>query len=266
MRTRLLRWPAAVAILAALLTAGCFNPFDPKISSQSGISEPAPIPNTPSNLLLLFAWCWNHRAIDEYSEIFTDDFRFQFAATDTAGNAFTDRGLFRIDELTTARHLFVEGTATEPPASSINLVLDRTFVAFPDSRPGKEYPWHQEIRTQVTLAIDAGDQQYRILGHARFFVTRGDSAKIPDELVRRGFKPDRNRWYIERWEDETVEGQGGLLSPGGETRLLHSAMASALAGRTPIRVSGAPPAQASSTIGPLDVTWGFIMYAYSGRY
>jgi len=265
MRANLLKWPAAAVVVVSLALAGCFNPFDPKISSQSGISEPAPTPNTTTNILLLFAWCWNHRAIDEYSEVFTDDFQFQFAATDSAGNAFTGRALFRTDELNTARHLFVEGTATEPPASSINLVLDRTFVAYPDSRPGKEYPWHQEIRTQVTLSIDAGDQQYRILGHARFFVTRGDSAKIPDELVRRGFKPDRNRWYIERWEDETVEGAGGggVLAPGDASRLLHTAMANALSGR-----ASAPTLGAGSTaiIGPLDVTWGFIKYAYSGRY
>jgi hypothetical protein len=262
-RARAFRWTPVGAILLAFGLAGCFNPFDPRISSQSGISEPAPIPNTASNILNLFAWCWNHRAIDEYSEVFTDDFEFQFAATDSAGNAFTGRALFRQEELDTARHLFVEGTATEPPASSINLILDKTFVAFPDSRPGKAYPWHQEIRTQVTLSIDAGEQQYRILGHARFFVTRGDSAKIPQELINRGFRPDINRWYIERWEDETVEGPGGAaLAPGDASRLLHSAMVAAMSRGTALRPAGMSGTSDALPV-PLDVSWGWIQYVYA---
>ena len=32
-------------------------------------------------------------------------------------------------------------------------------------------------------------------------MVRGDSAAIPAEL---GFGPDSTRWYIERWEDETL--------------------------------------------------------------
>ena len=32
---------------------------------------------------------------------------------------------------------------------------------------------------------------------------RGDSALIPQQLKDRGFGPDPNRWYIERWEDKT---------------------------------------------------------------
>ena len=36
-----------------------------------------------------------------------------------------------------------------------------------------------------------------------------DSAAIPAELVSRGFKPDSLRWWIDRWEDETI-GSGGM--------------------------------------------------------
>ncbi|HTO90241.1 MAG TPA: hypothetical protein VMJ70_03850 [Candidatus Sulfotelmatobacter sp.] len=262
-RARFILRAGLASIALSLGLTGCFNPFDPRLSNQSGISEPAPNPNTTSNILNLFAWCWNHRAIDEYSEVFTDDFQFQFAATDSAGNAFTGRALFRQQELDTARHLFVEGTASEPPASSINLVLDRNFVAFPDSRPGKAYPWHQEIRTTVTLAIQAGDQDYRILGYARFFVTRGDSAKIPDELVRRGFRPDVNRWYIERWEDETVEGAGGLIANGGESHLLHAALEEKFGALPAERAPSVNATKSATDPFPINVSWGWVKYVYA---
>ena len=55
------------------------------------------------------------------------------------------------------------------------------------------------------------DQEYRIIGNARFFVVRGDSALIPQEL---GFKPDSNRWYIDQWRDETLGGPAAGPGPG----------------------------------------------------
>jgi hypothetical protein len=274
MRFSSFRPALAVAALAVLpLMAGCFNPFNPRIPAAGqgalGSSQAAPVPTNATELLKLFAWCWNRRAYDEYSEIFSDDFQFQFGLADSAGNFYRDHGLYRTEELDTARHLFVEGTATEPPARSIILTLG-SFIAYPDSRQGKIYPWHLEIRTGVTLAIDTGDQQYNITGSARFFVVRGDSARIPQEMKEKGFVPDRNRWYIERWEDETAGGSGGEVTagPGGETmRLLRNfgpggsaaSPASAVPGSRP----ASPAAPASSTqLAPLDVTWGFLMRAY----
>ena len=53
-----------------------------------------------------------------------------------------------------------------------------------------------------------GNTEYRITGNARFFVVRGDSALIPQEL---SFRPDSNRWYIDQWRDETLQGVGGTL-------------------------------------------------------
>jgi hypothetical protein len=252
---------ARAALLAALLVAGlasgCYNPFAPKIANTVGVSEVAPTPNTPRGVLDLFAWCWNNRAYDEYTEIFTDDFEFQFAATDSAGNAFRDRGLFRQDELDTARHLFIEGTANNPPAQKILLQFDRTFIPERDSRPGKEFPWHQEIKRNVVLSIDTGEQNFRITGAARFFVVRGDSADIPDELIQRGFKPDINRWYIERWEDETLE-TPALIARVGGTEAMKRALSEALA-REAVVASAVP---ASSTQSIYDVTWGRLQAIY----
>jgi hypothetical protein len=113
--------------------------------------------------------------------------------------------MFRVDELEVERHLLVEGTATLPPARRLSLALG-SFIPYPDSRPGKTYPCHLEIRIGVTLSIDTGDRVYNVTGSARFFVVRGDSASIPADLAARGVRPDPRRWWIERWDDETAGG------------------------------------------------------------
>lgn len=258
------RNPGRVTLVAlaigSLLLPGCFNPFDPRVASKHGVSEPAPVPNTPRGILDLFAWCWNHRAYEEYQEVFTDDFTFQFANADSAGNTYRDRALYRQDELDTARHLFIEGTANEPPATRIDLVFsDRTFFPEPDSRLGKAYPWHQEIKRNVVLSIDTDQQQFRITGAARFFLTRGDSAQIPGELRQRGFAPDPNRWWIERWEDETIDTPGGSLLAQLDPGTLAAVRAAFREGR--VHVSVAEPARTTGGYF-LDVTWGRLKSFY----
>ena len=249
----------ALGLTTCLAIAGCFNPFSPKVAQNLGISEIAPTPNTPRGVLDLFKWCWNNRAYDEYTEIFTEDFEFHFAANDSAGNVYRDRALYRQDELDTARHLFIEGTANEPPADKIVLAFDATFIPERDSRPGKEFPWHQEIKRNVVLSIDSGDQAFRITGAARFFVVRGDSALIPDELLQRGFTQDLNRWYIERWEDETIE-SASLIAEIGEEKY-RAAMVAALAREGQQRPAAGAGASALD-LAPRDVTWGFMKHVY----
>ena len=69
----------------------------------------------------------------------------------------------------------------------------------------------------------------RIAGAASFYLVRGDSAQIPPDLQARGLRPDRSRWWIERWEDETlrVPGRPGMATmPGrsitfGELKMLY---------------------------------------------
>src|SRR5436309_272721 len=86
-----------------------------------------PAASTPGNAVTLLRWCWEHRDIARYQELFTGDFRFMFAPGDTAGNAYQDALLSREDELTSASHLFAGGSATQPPASRIAL----TFAGVP---------------------------------------------------------------------------------------------------------------------------------------
>ncbi len=238
-------WPVALLLLGL---GGCFNPFDPRIAPTTGIYIPPPTPNSPQNVIRLFEWCWRNRDITVYKEIFTDDFRFIFALGDSAGNLFRDEPVNREMELNIARNLFVGG-GSAPPASSIFLNLDPTLRALPDSRPGKDPRWHNEIVTSVDLTIKTEvGAEYRIVGNARFFVVRGDSALIPQEL---GFQPDSARWYIEQWYDETLQGSSAMaLRPAGP-------------GILQVALPGAQTAAAATTTLPFQMTWGELNALYA---
>lgn len=214
--------------LAIFALSGCSKkaaPTAPQTSQPAG-----PAPNSTTNALNGVAWSMNHLQWRPIADLLPEDFQFVFAAADSAGNAFTGHALDRDQILLSLQHLLETGTATEPPASSVNLILDRTFVPIPDSRPGKAYPWHQEILSTFTLSISAGDHLYRIVDRVAFFLVRGDSASIPPDLAAQGFKPDPNRWWIERVGDSGVG--GSLLN----------------------RVTGTLPGR--------SVTWGSILALY----
>ena len=209
-----------VLALALILTlaagvSGCFNPFRPLISGQTSLVKPPPSPTNPQQLVLLFQWCWENRDISRYKEIFTDDYRFAFSITDTAGNPYRANPWTREDEIASATNLFVGGSAGEPAASNITLIFDGNLTAQPDRREGKTAKWHQQIQiANLTLTITKTDgSAVRVTGGALFYMVRGDSAVIPQELIGRGFGPDTSRWYIERWEDQTNVSGGAASAP-----------------------------------------------------
>jgi hypothetical protein len=208
---------ASIVILALGALSGCFNPFSPRIGIDRGVSVPAPVPSTPANALRLLEWCYNNRNAVIYRELFTEDYRFDFSQLDSSGNQYTDATPWtRDDELISTTQLFEGGSESEPPASTIFLQFDNRFLVYPDPRPGKNGTWHKNIRTTVLLNIRTPDgNAIDIQGNANFFLARGDSAQIPQELKDRGFEPDANRWYIERWEDDTVQpGIAALVTSG----------------------------------------------------
>lgn len=257
MRSRRLALGLGAALLLALALTGCFNPFAPRIATVRGVSEPPPFPNSPRNSLLLFQWCWNHRNIDSYRELFTDDFRFAFALTDSTGIPYLTRGWTRDDELESTKHLFVSGGPGQASANQIILDFDATLTTYPDSRPGKIDPWHKEITTRVDLSVSITDGGgWRSNGSARFYLVRGDSAAIPSELRNQGFLADSNRWYIERYEEEVpstiVTGPSGV-----EARVLF----------TPLASSGHPGRGAGTESAAYEppwrsVTWGRLKQVY----
>jgi hypothetical protein len=208
--------PALLALFV-LGAAGCFNPFDPLVSTARVASTPAPIPSSAVNAVRLFEWCWKNRGIKEYEELFTDDYRFFFDQADSAGNAYRDAPYTREDELRSATGLFV-GTADHPMASDIQLDFQKSLVPLNDDRAGKQNQWHRMIITHVDLKVTidrgSGPELNEVHGYAKFYVVRGDSAAIPPELASR-FGPDSTRWWIERWDDQTLPESGALLSGTG---------------------------------------------------
>jgi hypothetical protein len=265
----------AAAAVIALLAAGCFNPFDPRIASVRGATQKPPVPNSARGVVELFRWCWNNRAFNEYTEIFTEDFVFQYTNRDTAGNQRSEI-LNRDEELDIARNLFIEGTASEPPAKRINLQYTNTLIAFPDSRSGKAFPWHQEVSTLLTLEIDTDEQQFRITGRAVFFLVRGDSARIPEELRDR-FGPDTTRWWIEGWTDETDDSPAALApadpppaGPGAAPAAAGAGRAAAgetaaLPGAGHVSPPSGRPAGAERVAAPFALSWHRLKRAYLGR-
>ena len=196
--------------LATLLLCGCSGKMmDPSLTAStavSSISSPPkpPAPVSPEAAVQYLAWCFNHRDWRRYAEILTDDYRFIFAEADSAGTAFRSTGgLLGPMEIEIARHLFETGTQYVPPASRVTLSLG-PLTSLPDPRPGKNSTVHRMVYANLNLSIETPDASFRVTGAARFFAARGDSAQIPVELRSRGFGPDPARWWIERWEDETL--------------------------------------------------------------
>jgi hypothetical protein len=258
-RIRLL---AALGLLTATLgLSGCFNPFSPRIAPALGFSKPAPVPSSASNLLRLFEWCYNNKSIAEYRELFTDDYRFVFSPLDSAGLEYKGTPWTREDELISTTHLFVGGSADQPPASSLHLTLDPNFYVFPDPNYLQWDPtgiWHKNIRTQIVLNIQTGDGSgIDISGAARFYLVRGDSAVIPQELLDRGFGHNPNRWYIRRLDDETAQGETGGFAARptlGTSRFAPAPSASPNAARLAVPAAFGDP--------PLIVSWGYLKAYY----
>ena len=171
-------------------------------------SETPPAQNSPDGALRLLEWSYVRKDLAHYRRPFTADFRFIFSDMDSNGAAYRDIPWTRDDELISAAHLFNGGDADQPAATDIRITLDHNFNVIPDNRPGRNPDWHVTITTQVLLHVQLSDGHADdITGSAKFFLTRGDSALIPDDL---GASSDPNVWYIDRWEDFTAPGSGGM--------------------------------------------------------
>jgi len=196
------------ACLAISLLAGCAGKVAaPEQEASTSGSEPTvqlPTPDSPAHLVQMVAAHWNHLDWRGYGNLLTDDFQFIFAQSDSAGSLYRDRSFDRALEILVARHMFETGNASLPPFQRVSVTLGR-LIAIPDPRPGKTFPAHQYIRTGFTLAADAESFSFRIYGSAGFFVVRGDSAAIPPDLRDRSALTDASHWWLERWEDETLE-------------------------------------------------------------
>ena len=184
-----------LALLALLAPILILSACGKKTTAPMASGDPPPVADSPRHAVDLFRWCWVHRDIAHYREVFTEDLVFTFAYRDTAGALIRDT-LNREEVIDNAAAIF-------SIASSIRLDYLAIDPPEPDPRPGKDPGWHQVLRARFNLLIHT-IQGSQVLSPAEtFYLTRGDSAVIPAELVARGFGPDPNHWYISYWEDDT---------------------------------------------------------------
>lgn len=194
-------------LLLALALAGCSDTFvGPSGGSATLVPPPA---NTPAHLVELLRWAHENRSPSTYRTLFTSDYLFVFSAADSAGSAYRDAPWPRELEVLYGQNLFVDGYGSEPPATAITLEYGGVLTPVPDPRPGKHPRWHWMVPVEVVMSIRRPGADLQVTGTARFYVVRGDSAMIPADL---GVAPDSTRWYVERWEDDTVA--SGIAAPG----------------------------------------------------
>jgi hypothetical protein len=253
MKLRLPRLATILVTAAIIASAGCatraVRPPDPV--------EPAPQPNSASGALRLLEWAYNNRNCEVLRELFTEDFVFRFSSRDSAGADYRTSPWTLVEEFISTCHLF-DGGSAEAPASSITLLFDRNLTVLPDPRYLASDPvgrWHKTIATQVLLNIRTTDGSTAdISGQAIFYFVRGDSALIPEELRNRGWGPDSTRWWIQRWDDETVQDSGGGLATAGSGAPLLRGLPSRQATWGGIKVLYLPGVLSSSVATPADVT------------
>jgi hypothetical protein len=216
----------ASAVLFAVAIGGCSKRRPHKSVPTQPAPPAVPLATTPEEAVRLIEWSWNNRSVPGLRTVLSNDFAFGCAPADTAGNHYPGHALMRADELTSAQHLFVDGTVSELPASHITVTFDPNLVPVQDGRPGKQdMTYHLEIVTSIVVAIDTDIEAFRLTGSARFHVVRGDSAIIPADLAAAGVIPDAHRWYVDLWEDESGGPRPGLAAMPARSATLCQVMA-----------------------------------------
>jgi len=207
-RTR--RFTIAVALgMGTALAVGCST----EIVAPPPVDEP-PAASSPAGDVQRFAWGFNHKDVEVVSGLLTDDFQFISAVTDSAGNQTREQGGDR-------SWFLVALAALRDSASTVSFAMDQNLVPYPDSRVGKNPAFHEQVRSSVHVSVrfKAPDGNVEITGNLLFFLTRGDSAAIPQQLIDRGLKPDPTRWWLDRMEDETLAGAGVSYSTRPNARI-----------------------------------------------
>ena len=191
---------ASAVAFAVLVFGGCDTQ---KPTGPSAAVHPAP-PTSSSEVVDYFNWCWRNRAPDVYSRVLTQDFVFEFASGDSTALSWKAIPWGRDDEILSALHLFEQGTASEPPATSIDLQETQAVADDPDPLPGHGSKWHRMLTLQTLLHVNIPGGTWEVRGPAYLFIVRGDSADIPVDLLVQGMKRDSTQWWIEHWVDGTL--------------------------------------------------------------
>ena len=183
-----------------LVVAGCSRTTEPVAPPP----EVAPEPNTPQNVLRRLEWAVDRRDIEAIRELVTADFVSYSQGVDSAGNPTSEIVQRREDLVVWFQQLLV-GTPEHPPAAEVSLRFDGNLLPQRDPRPGYVDSLFKTIRTSLEMSVVWQDGTLEeTTGHALFFVARGDTVLVPEDLVRRGLKSDRSRWWMTRWDDQTI--------------------------------------------------------------
>lgn len=205
-RTHATRLIASLAVSFAF--AGCsHHTTAPKVVAP----DPSPQATSAEMAVKRFEWCWQNRDIDRYSGLLTADFVEVPAAADSSAKD-GPQPWTRDPELAAIRHVFVPGTGNMI-VSKITLSFDRTLFAFPDSLDLSD-PLRKYVRTHVDLEVvlDHGDgsmETGQIQGFAGFHLVRGDRANLPAQAARAGGAQDSTHWWVQRVDDQTLDGGFG---------------------------------------------------------
>jgi len=209
---------SVAAIVATMMFASCTVQPVRVVAPKSQ----TPVASTPQNAVKLFDYAVNNRDLSVLAGLFTEDFEFVGAGMDSAGNPSREVLGGRDWILAKFGCLFEGGGADSvPPASSVRLNTDHFLVPQADTRPGYHDAdsLYKTIRTSVDMTVDFGDgNAVEVTGYALFFLVRGDAAAIPAELMGRGVTHDKSRWWISRWEDETIGWEGKVPRATDPTR------------------------------------------------
>jgi len=192
-----------MTLLGALLVtalAGCDSEAP---NAPAALAPPAPEAVSPGQLVHAIEWAFRYQSPQVYSDLLAADFTLACTAIDTAGNAYRTEPWTREDEL--AFFTALVAPERQPPILGMSLRFSDVSVT-PDPRPGHATS-QSHRRVQAGYVLTYTEQ----LGHARsvsgeiaFYAIRGDSVALPIA----GPQPDPNLWYVGRWEDLDLDGEG----------------------------------------------------------
>ena len=193
----------ALAMVGAL--SGCV--FTPK-------SDPPPPPpplspnDTPHNAMLRFVGAYEQKKAQEYQDLFTTDFTYEFSnTTDPDLVAKYSTGWYKADETESSTHLFQgytpPGLPYAPAASSINIDLANDQPV-DDNGVGQDPVTHKfnftRVDGQIVIPTAPDPTNYLIENNTNvFYLVRGDQAQLNTNQPA-----DSTHWYIYRWLDLTT--------------------------------------------------------------
>jgi hypothetical protein len=192
--------PACNLLLAGALLAplavGCSseeNPVAVDVVTPSARS-------TPEGTVQLLETAYESRDPLTYASLFTEDYQFQFAPGDPAGDAFQTEPWAAPEELASALHLFEEGSATLEPASAIVLDFGAPLQSEPEG--GALDPTNfRKVTAPIHLEVQVAQSQFSVQGTVTFHLVRASAAQVPPEFDQ-SVGPDD--WLIHGWEDGTL--------------------------------------------------------------